>query len=1502
MSKARTVPGEALSSRLSERGGSRARIGPQRAFYQRLGLSDPMGDDEAEQAASNGMFSYISASKYYRELRSHRYRMMWRLGAIRHRSVAGERLRAAGPRFTAPTALSSAALPNTSEFVLIDHEARNGEEEDVAEAGPTRRRRSESPGRRRSVAARAVERSVGRSDIELTRALAQIEGLLQAGPVRSKVQEIARDLPQLAPERRAERVREVLRTVERAPSAELAAPPRRAEPAQRPAAVASRRLASAQRDFAPLTPGATSASPRSIGRAQVTGPAGLEPVLRTSPAIRATQRAEAPLGVAPRLGARPDAIERLAGASRTRRAPLAPTQVPLLGPADEAVEEQAPAVRAAPASRAPVRSAFQRAKDRELQRAESEAAAPTARIAQALAGQALAPTRTPEVVQMARGLEAARPSASLPAAASPVQRAITRDRAGSATAGSETPISGAASSWLSDVLQPERRALRASRATTAAVRPRTLAVAGVPALLEPQAEAVSDEASGPRATGRAPAPAAQSRGARAAAPAPLGTVPTSRRPADRVDARPTTLRALTRADVDPDLLAPTPVPRPRPVRPVASGMAVLQPSQVAEVPADALEATPARRAASPVGRRPMAPAAGAPVGAAPTAAAPVTSAPVAGATSAPAGVRAARRLELHQPERSATAPLFERVTAIASDRQEGRVPTARAAITPRGLDLVALNPVSAAPSEDADQPVTARRAPAAEGAPARRVLDRAADAPAEEPTARRAGDRTPVAATSGAAAPSATTPGARASRAPGLRAPATRRAAHRSVEPASVPTRRRTALAAPPAAFVDPVAAQQGLDSEASQRPVARRAGDDRPTTRAMARDVRTARVDGQDRARFVAAPTDYLDVAAAADAPFGAPVGRRPRTLSSLGEAVLPRFGDEAPALPATRTRSPQTTTGSPGVAAPARRLTAPELGHTGLVREARQLATALAASRGPAASRRVSLTEDRDVAVRPAASRRPRSVVPVQHLAAPMGIDTADTPESPVAAATRRTELPAVARSLRQVAATFRAAERDGVHVVTIDAARRSVEPASAGASPITTAILERDDAGRLVRARAHRTVGSSQSAALDFALPARPEQAPTGASEHRLGRGQAVADRSPTAAVPRGVRRAAAPMSTVLASPPTAWAEERAGQAEGRPERRVPGARSVASPTRRAARRQARPVPEGPVRTAAERLSADAPAHRLTSAMAPRRLGAPEVVDLETAGFDDVDEPTSGTTARRGRTHSANTWTDLAQRAESGPRERSRGPGRRTAGRRGERPSADSPSWVRRAVEPSVERPERQLAGSTMRAGGGLLTALARAADPEEIVRVIMQRSHEAGALAREMPGTAGQLVQEIASQGGSMLDGASAGSARANRGEVVPSAASRRARTAWLDADDSRPSRGVRTRSGSSGSSEGHDGVGSSSVMKLAGKLKKLIHLAEHARRLDEARAAVRMAEESAEARAEVGAGRAGGQEIEEDNMHRERLFEEVISEVQHRKKMKELMGGEDDGGW
>ena len=109
------------------------------------------------------------------------------------------------------------------------------------------------------------------------------------------------------------------------------------------------------------------------------------------------------------------------------------------------------------------------------------------------------------------------------------------------------------------------------------------------------------------------------------------------------------------------------------------------------------------------------------------------------------------------------------------------------------------------------------------------------------------------------------------------------------------------------------------------------------------------------------------------------------------------------------------------------------------------------------------------------------------------------------------------------------------------------------------------------------------------------------------------------------------------------------------------------------------------------------------------------------------------------------------------------------------------------------------------------------------------------------------------------------------------------------------------KGIRGRSGPTERSEGQQGVGSSNVMKLANKLMKLIHLAEHDRRLEDARRHVRMAEDSAEARAEVGAGKSGGQALTDDNMHIERLREEVLREVQHQLEHLKQRAGDTDGG-
>jgi hypothetical protein len=68
------------------------------------------------------------------------------------------------------------------------------------------------------------------------------------------------------------------------------------------------------------------------------------------------------------------------------------------------------------------------------------------------------------------------------------------------------------------------------------------------------------------------------------------------------------------------------------------------------------------------------------------------------------------------------------------------------------------------------------------------------------------------------------------------------------------------------------------------------------------------------------------------------------------------------------------------------------------------------------------------------------------------------------------------------------------------------------------------------------------------------------------------------------------------------------------------------------------------------------------------------------------------------------------------------------------------------------------------------------------------------------------------------------------------------------------------------------------------MKLAGKLMKLIHLAEADRRKAEAQRQVRMAEDSADARAEAGAGQSGGERVDSKTMNIRELREDVLQAV------------------
>ena len=152
------------------------------------------------------------------------------------------------------------------------------------------------------------------------------------------------------------------------------------------------------------------------------------------------------------------------------------------------------------------------------------------------------------------------------------------------------------------------------------------------------------------------------------------------------------------------------------------------------------------------------------------------------------------------------------------------------------------------------------------------------------------------------------------------------------------------------------------------------------------------------------------------------------------------------------------------------------------------------------------------------------------------------------------------------------------------------------------------------------------------------------------------------------------------------------------------------------------------------------------------------------------------------------------------------------------------------------------------------GSLLTALARADRPEDVVQVILQRGGTLADIEREVP-EAAAIVERIARLGGAQA-------ARASTEGVTSGAVEQAPPTQFLS-HRSPSASGSRVRRAHSRTAPS-DGAGSSQAMKLAQKLMNLIHLAETDRKSEDARRQVRMAEASAEARSEGSASVAAGQ--------------------------------------
>ncbi|HNH46357.1 MAG TPA: hypothetical protein PKY30_04940, partial [Myxococcota bacterium] len=219
----------------------------------------------------------------------------------------------------------------------------------------------------------------------------------------------------------------------------------------------------------------------------------------------------------------------------------------------------------------------------------------------------------------------------------------------------------------------------------------------------------------------------------------------------------------------------------------------------------------------------------------------------------------------------------------------------------------------------------------------------------------------------------------------------------------------------------------------------------------------------------------------------------------------------------------------------------------------------------------------------------------------------------------------------------------------------------------------------------------------------------------------------------------------------------------------------------------------------------------------------------------------------------------------------------------------PDSAAPSWAARTSE--------QATG--LRTVDSLVASLARATSVEEVVRVIVQRVEGSGV---EVPAVLSSpfndVVQQLRNEARAEVDRALAAEAPVTRPN----------RMAAPEAAPLQPSRARSFRHGGrsvGASAMAVDGVGNSRVMKLVRKLQGLIHLAEEERRLSDARRRVRMAEDSASARAEGQApmGKGGSpahqRHVDIESLSRE-VTEIVTREIEHRRSRR--MEDSDEFGW
>jgi len=226
----------------------------------------------------------------------------------------------------------------------------------------------------------------------------------------------------------------------------------------------------------------------------------------------------------------------------------------------------------------------------------------------------------------------------------------------------------------------------------------------------------------------------------------------------------------------------------------------------------------------------------------------------------------------------------------------------------------------------------------------------------------------------------------------------------------------------------------------------------------------------------------------------------------------------------------------------------------------------------------------------------------------------------------------------------------------------------------------------------------------------------------------------------------------------------------------------------------------------------------------------------------------------------------------------------------------PVATAPAWAARSDgAPRVRSP------------GGLFEALARATSAEEIVRVIYARSEgvRETPLAREAPVV--QVIEQIRQEVRQEVRREQSAGDAVTRSTRMDAPATTTIRNNYVQPVQSttRVNRGGVRAVGATARAISAGG-GDDRVTKLVKKLQGLIHLAEAEGRLADARAQVRMAEDSASAKAEgqgpVGATREGGEKGQKqdiDALGRE-VLEVVTRELEFRRSRR--VEDHDESNW